>query len=109
MLAHSLKTYFPTAPRPAGDIAPHDFAKYVNKYPKVAAHISLACTARHAAFLRYLWKGFYLSPSDRAFVLTCDFIAKSAMLFRFIDLEDDDVKTEFFLIYNAINYGMRHK
>lgn len=40
MLAHSLKTYFPSAPRPAGDIAPPDFAQYVKKYPKIAAHVA---------------------------------------------------------------------
>lgn len=110
MLMHSLKTYFPSAPRPAGDITPQEFAAYVNKYPKVAAHVSLSCEKQQAAFLKYLWKDVLKCEADRAFVLTCEFIAKRGRLFEFVDTRTTNPATEkFFGIYDAISYGMQNK
>lgn len=110
MLAHSLKTYFPSAPRPAGDIAPQDFAQYVKKYPKIAAHVARACTQRQAAFLRYLWKDRLNCEIDRGLVLTCEFIAKRGLLFAFLNTDPTNEATEKFItIYDAITYGMHNK
>lgn len=110
MLAHSLKTYFPSAPRPAGDIGPKDFAQYVDKYPKVAAHVSLSCVKQQAAFLRYLWKDVLKCEADRGFILTCEFIAKRGCLFSFLDTRMTNPAVEKFIeIYDAINYGMHNK